>query len=189
MFCFTYTQYSVRSGCALRRQWSCLIPLQTNERRATSIHALQRKTREEENASFSQLKCGEIQRSIDRLLHDRRARGGKYRNVAWTPNRSEGARCGEDGSPARLQTSSALREGETEIRGTEEEGGGEMFKVRPCRLQVRPRKAPSRTSCRKWAGTERRMHVVWDICVILQISIICTSSGKAPRRNYGAPKH
>ncbi len=67
--------------------------------------------------------------------------------------------------------------------------GKKMFKVRPCRLQVRPRKAPSRNSCRKWAWIERRMHVVWDISVILQTYIICTSSGKEPRRNYGPSKH
>lgn len=67
--------------------------------------------------------------------------------------------------------------------------GRKMFKVRPCRLQVRPRKAPSRNSCRKWAWIERRMHVVWDISVILQTYIICTSSGKEPRRNYGPSKH
>ena len=62
-------------------------------------------------------------------------------------------------------------EGELEKRG-------QMLKVCPRRVEEPARKAPSRNSCRKWAWIERRMHVVWEISVILQTYIICTSSGK-----------
>lgn len=107
--------------------------------------------------------------------------------VSWSTGRGEGGGCCKDGSPARLRTISALHGGETgKLRPKKSGGWNKMFKVGLCRPQVRPHKALSRNSCRKWEGTERRMQFVRDISVILQTFIICTSSGKAPRRNYYA---